>query len=657
MNKFLLLSLLFTSFLSAQTTNYNTASEEVTKGDLLATNYELDSLANAVYIFEKGFTEIDDDEDYDLVTQYVSKIKILNKDGIDAANIEIPLGKSESGKKVSIKDLEAHTYKLIDDKLVKRSLDPSKIYTKDNKYYDLKSFALPDVEAGDVIYVSYKLISPFKFNFKTWYFQEDIPKMHTEFTSKIPGNYEYNKALYGDLKLDTFEEKLIENCISFNLNASMAGCVESFYVMNNVPAFKEEKYMTSRSNYESRLEFELKQITRLDGYEEKYTITWEDTDKEIKNSSNFGKQWRRDGLVEDILPESIKAMPNSLEKAKEIYHYVQQNYRWNEEYNIHSDMNLKDLMKEKTGNILEMNSLLHNLYASEEFEVYPVLASTRSNGFPKKVHPVLSDFNYFFIQLKIDNEEYLLDASDKNLDFGRLPYRALNSYARLMDFDNGSSWIDIQPKKFSKHIIRDSIKIAANGTATGTSTQVLSGYHALKYRKEIPSVEKEDIFNDLAKPQSYTQTKNIEFENLNDLEEDLVVNYELNNKSQKIDDVIYYNPFNFKFVEENPFNLEKRNYPIDIGFKDAYTYSSVIQIPEGYSVAELPEQKAVRLPGKGGSLLFSANKISENTVSIQCRLTFPLAIYAPEYYEGLKKFYNEILAVQNQSVLVLKENS
>ena len=657
MNKFLFLSLLFTSLLTAQNSNYNTSSGEVTIGDLQASVYAQDTIADAVYIFEKGFSEIDDDEDFKLVTQYTAKIKILSKEGISAANIEIPLGKSESGKKIELKDLEAHTYKLIDNRIVKRSLNADKVYTKDSKHYDLKTFTFPDVAAGDVLHISYKLISPFIFDFKTWYFQEDLPKMHTEFIAKIPGNYEYNKALFGSLKLDTFEEELIENCISFNLNASMAGCVETLYVMENVPAFKEEKYMTSKANYQSRLEFELKQTTRLDGYEEKYTITWEDTDKEIRNSSRFGKQWRRDGLVEDILPAEISAIPSSLDKAKKIFHFVQQNYRWNEEYNIHNEMNLKDLLKDKTGNILAINSLLHNIYAAEGFEVYPVMASTRSNGFPPKVHPVLSEFNYFFVQLNFDGKEYHLDASEENLDFGRLPYRALNSYARLIDFDNGSSWVDIQPKEYSKNTYRDSITIAANGTATGISTQLLSGYHALKYRKKIASGSKDEVFRDLAKPQSFTVAQNIDFENLEDLEEDLIVTYELNNKSQKIDETIYYNPFNFKFVEENPFNLEKRTYPIDFGYKDSYTYSSMIQIPEGYSIAELPEQKAVRLPGKGGSLLFSANKVSENTVSIQCRVTFPLATYAPEYYEGLKQFFNEILAVQNQSVLVLKENS
>lgn len=136
-----------------------------------------------------------------------------------------------------------------------------------------------------------------------------------------------------------------------------------------------------------------------------------------------------------------------------------------------------------------------------------------------------------------------------------------------------------------------------------------------------------------------------------------MVRYDLDNKSQKIDNTIYFNPFNFRFFEENPFNLEKRTYPIDFGYKDSYAYSALIHIPKGYTVSELPEQKTISLPGKGGSLLFSANQVSDQIVNIQCRLVFPLSIYTPEYYEGLKKFFNEILAVQDQSIIVLKENS
>ncbi len=658
MNKIIFLLLFTTGSLSAQNPTYNSNNASVTTNDLQAASYAPDSLAHAFYIFEKGASEVDGTHDYNLLTSYGAKIKILDKEGIEEANISIPLRKSySSSKKEEIENLQAATYKLVDGRILKKSLNLDQVYTEDFEDYELKKFTFPDVEAGDVIVYSYDLISPFLFDFTTWYFQEDIPKIHSEFIAKIPGNYEYYTTLVGNQELKSNEAKVIKDCISFSTSASLAGCVETKYVMEDIPAFKEEDYMTSAKNYISRLKYELIQITRLDGYVQKYTKSWDDVDSELKSSKGLGRQWRKDGLVEDILPEEIKSLPTNLEKAKKIFHFVQENYKWNGNYEIHRDMNLKDILKDHTGNLLAVNTVLHNLYDAEGFEVYPVMASTRNHGFPTKIHPILSDFNYFFVQLNIEGKEYVLDASNENADFGRLPFRALNGFARKIDLENGSSWINIDPQDFSTITYRDSLKIKADGTATGYSEQILTGYHALNFRDHMEDYSEKEIFEKVSKPIAHTVATRTHYENMDDNEKELHIRYDLENKSQKINDLIYFNPFSFKFFKSNPFNLEERNYPIDFGYKDAYTYSAILQLPEGYAVAELPEQKALRMPGNSGSLVFSASQITEDTVTIQCRLTFPRAVYTSEFYEGIKKFFSEIMAVQNQSVIVLKEKA
>ena len=58
--------------------------------------------------------------------------------------------------------------------------------------------------------------------------------------------------------------------------------------MEDIPAFKAEKFLTAERNYLSRIDFELKQITKLDGYVQKYTRDWEDVDKELKTDKSIG---------------------------------------------------------------------------------------------------------------------------------------------------------------------------------------------------------------------------------------------------------------------------------------------------------------------------------------------------------------------------------
>lgn len=661
MNKITFLFLLITGFITAQnptsTSSYNSKNSKVDISELKATAYPKDSLAHALYIFEKGYSRIDPSHDYNLLTSYEAKIKILDKEGIEEATIEIPLSASyKTSKKEKLYDLKASTYKLKDGKLLKKTLSENNIYIENHENYELVKFTFPDVEPGDILVYSYDLVSPFLFDFTTWYFQEGIPKIHSEFTARIPGNYEYYVTLVGEQKLSVNDAKAIEDCIRFGAS-SMAGCVETHYVMENIPAFKGEDFMTSEANFKSKIKFELKQITQLDGFEKKFTKSWEDVDKELKSSKGLGKQWRKDGLVADLLPQDIQNLPNNLEKARKIYHFVQENYKWNGEYQIHRDMNLKDIIDKHSGNVLAVNTLLHNLYSEEGFEVYPVMASTRNHGFPTRVHPVLSDFNYFFVQLDVEGEYFNLDATGENLDFGRLPFRALNSYARKIDLENGSSWIDIHPQDYSMISYRDSLKINADGTAKGYSEQVLTGYHALNFRDYKKNNSEQEVFDEVSKPNDFTVATKTEYQNLDDNEAELHIRYDLSNKSQKINDLIYFNPFSFKFFKNNPFNLDERNYPIDFGYKDAYMYSAIIEIPEGYTVTDLPQTKALKMPNNGGSLIFSTQKISENILTVQCKLTFPQAVYTSNYYNGLKKFFSEIMAVQSQSVIVLREKA
>ncbi|MCM8570637.1 DUF3857 domain-containing protein [Gramella jeungdoensis] len=657
MNKFFFfVAFILATNLIAQDQKFNTLNTIPSETDLKATTYQRDTTANAFYIFEEGFSQISVKRDYDLSTEYKAKIKILNKEGLKYANIEIPLVKTDHSSE-KIYDLKAYTYTWENGKKVKHTLNQANVYKEEFETHDLIKFTFPDAKPGAVLVYSYELVSPYLFDFNTWRFQEYIPKEFSRFTAKIPANYEYYVTKRGELELKKADSRVAKQCIDFGGNSSIADCIETVYEMEKIPAFKAEDYLTAERNFMSRIEFELIQITHLDGYVKKFTKTWDDVDHELRTSKGIGRQLRRDGLVDELLPEEIRALPNNLDKAKAIYSYVQKNYTWNGEYNIHKDMNLKELIKDHTGNVLAINTLLHNLYDAEGFKVFPVMASTRRRGFPAKIHPVLSDFNYIFIQLELENEEYLLDATEKNLDFGRLPFRALNQYARKIDFENGSSWIDIIPKDFSQITFRDSLKIRKDGTSNGFSEQILTGYHALTLRNNMEETSEDEIFNKFSKPNAHTRAIETVLKNRDNLNEKLLIRYSLENKTQKINDRIYFNPFNFQFFTENPFKLEERNYPIDFGYKDAYLYSAIVEIPENYEIEELPKDKALRMSDGLGSLIFAARKISESTLNIQCRLSFGEAVYPSAYYEGLKKFFDEIIQVQTQSLIVLRENS
>lgn len=654
MNKFLLLPIiLFATVISAQEKFFNTKNLSVHITELEATVYSKDSTANAFYIFEDGYSRFQSKGDYNLLTDYKAKIKILNKEGFDHASIQVKLFKGESGNE-SIHDLKAATYYLENGRQQVRNLDPQLVYTEENPEYNLVKFTFPSVQPGAVLVYSYQKESPFHFNFEPWWFQGDIPKMYSRYVADIPGNYKYNIKKIGTQPLDVEKNELKKRCFYVRGIDKPADCTHSEYVMENIPAFKEEKYLTSKYNFISRIEYELQEIIMTDGRVRKYTRTWDDVDRELRKDNDLGKQLRKTKWVRGVLPESLSSKANDLEKAREIFEFVKSNYKWNGEYKIYRNVSIKDLLEDKTGNVSAINILLHNLYVEEGFKVLPLLSSTRQNGVPTKLYPVLSEFNYLMVQLELDGKTYLLDATEKNTEFGIIPFRTLNRYGRLLDFENGSSWIDIEPEGYSTITFQDSIKLNSDGTTTGNSIHNFSGYHALAVKNRLDEIQPEEIFQSLSNANSHTRSLGA----VPQKKEDQVnITFDLHNSSQKINDLIYINPFSFKFFNENPFKLKERTYPIDFGYKDVYTYNVSLEIPETHEFIELPENKRISLPEKGGSLQFLTQKVNDNSIIVHCRVSFPQSVYSAGFYPYLQKFFSELLDIQEQSIILVREKA
>ena len=651
---FLPLLLFFSMNIFAQEQQFNLDSTQVTLAELRATGYSKDSTANAFYIYENGHTRFDNENDHYLLTDYEAKIKILNKEGFDHADFKFRLKKGSSGTE-KLNDLKAETHYLENGVVKVQQLSEDKIFTEENPDYDLVKFTFPAVQPGAVLVISYQKESPYYFNFQPWWFQEDIPKMYSRFLAEIPGNFIYNIKLVGSLKMTEEKTDVKKDCFSLSDYLKPADCARSEYIMRNIPAFKEEEFLTSSYNYISRIEYELAEFVRPNGgFKKKFTKTWEDVDKELQSENELGRQLKKTRWVRNVLPKDISALPNDLHKAKIIYEYVRDNYTWNENYQIFTSVDVKELLEEKTGNVATINILLHNLYEEEGFNVLPVLSSTRSNGTPTKLYPVLTEFNYLMVQLEVEDQKFLLDATEKNAGFGLIPFRTLNRYGRLLDFKNGSSWIDIEPEGYSTIVVQDSLKLNPDGTTTGISSHAFSGYHALNTRNSLKDLKPEEIFGSLSHPNLETRSISAKASQEDELEKNVVISYKLENNAQKINDLIYVNPFSFKFFSENPFKLQERTYPIDFGYKDAYTYNVMLEIPEGHEVVELPAQKMLSLPKQGGQLFFVVQQVN-NTINVNCRVTFPKAVYGPGYYLYLKKFFAEMMNIQEQSLIVVKK--
>ncbi|MBD0832695.1 DUF3857 domain-containing protein [Aestuariibaculum sediminum] len=633
---------------------YHSYTFDVKPEEITSNTFSKDSVANAFVIYEKGNSYVDP-EDFKLKSEVICKLKILNREAFNQATIEIPLYHNDKNSE-SVNKIEAKTYNLENGKMVVSKLSRKDIHEEDyNEHYKLVKFALPNIKEGSVITYSYELSLPFMFNYQPWDFQSDIPKLYSEYNTSIPANWHYHIKLIGGKKLSVNESKKIDNCLT-TYNGGAADCLIAKYVMKDIPAFTEEEYMTTKSNYLARIEYELKTFQDFNGMKNNYAKTWETVDTELKKEKSIGRQLTKSLDVHEFLPDSIINETQQLKKAKGIYAFVQNNYTWNGKYSIYNDdLSVKDLIEEKTGNVSSINILLHNLMKASNIDVKPVILSTRNNGFITEIFPVISEFNYLMIQTNINGKSYFLDATGKYLAFGQIPYRCLNNKGRLLDFENGSSWINIEPMSKSFSMIDTHLIINENNQITGTIKKRATGYFGLPLKEHYFSNESNYIETlestlpqvELTNYKALTKAKNSTF---------FQESYDVNYHTDKINGVIYLNPFLDKFTKENPFKLQERSYPIDFGFKQNYIYQFKINLGENYSLLEKPEDINIALPNGEGLLKFSS-VYADNSIQLLLKFSLNSPIYPSEYYPYLKEIFKKLVDIQQNSIFVLKPNS
>lgn len=631
---------------------FNSENTDVTRGDLETNFYEKDSTVNAIVLYEYGNSYVDNSS-YRLITEITKKIKIINRNAFEKATINEYLYYS-GDKRETISNITATTFNLeANGSISSTRLDKKDIYEeKYNDRYLITKFTLPNIKEGSVFTYSYKLSSPYFYKYKEWYFQDDIPKLHSEYHTSIPANWDYNIKLVGYKKLDKNENRLKKRCLEGG-NGTYADCTDAVYIMKDVSAFIKEDYMTTVNNYLSRIEYELKIFQGFDGRVENITKTWKSTDSELKSMPEFGRQLGKSSMLKGLLDSDITNETDALKRATAIYKYVQKNYNWNGKYQIFNDVSVKDLIKNKSGKVSEINMLLYNLLEANDIDVMTVLTSTRDNGFPTKIYPVISDFNYVLVQATIDNKTYLLDATDKFLSFGEIPFKCLNHDGRLMDFKTGSYYIDIEPEKTSVVHHKVDLNLKDSETLTGTIDTRSTGYHALPLKESYYS-NKQDYLKKYE--DKYVNIKFLEHtvNSTDQTDFDFLETFQVEHEPDQISGNMYINPFLFKFFTENPFKLQDRTYPIDFGFKDAFLYNLKLNFSDKYEVIEFPNDLSVSLPNNKGSLILSST-IEDDSILLYFKFNFNDTLFGPEYYNSLKNFFSNIVDIQKNAFIVLKK--
>lgn len=649
----LLLSFFSTAYLHAQDFEYG----KITGNDVDLKNTRLDSNATAMVIKEFGTASVQ----LDNITgktyidfEYHVRIKIFNKEGFNHGNIVIPLRLYRDGED-EIKELKATTINYIGGKLVTTELDKKKVFTeKKNKYVSLTKFTMPNLKDGSIIEYSYRMSLPSIFNFKTWEFQSDIPKLQSEYIANIPAIYNYNVSLRGVQKFAKQNAEVKRECLS--IDGNKIDCSKMTYIMKDVPALIEEDYMTAPSNFKSAIYFELSDYLLMNGSKKSITKTWKDVDYELVSEKAFGDQMKRKDVFKEVLPQILGNANDDLSKAKAIYAYIRKNIKMNGFIGMYSETNIKTALEKHSGNTGDINLALIAALGAANLDAEAVILSTRANGVVNNLYPVISDFDYVVAKVNIGDQSYLLDASQPLLPFGLLPLQCINGNGRVINLKKPSYWFDLKAnqKESTKYILDG--ELTSEGKLKGKLTTYSSGYAALKKRQRIVAANSVDEYVEkLDEQMPGISILKHSIENVDSLDNQLVEIYEIEMKvfDNLNADQSYFNPFFINRISKNPFNLNERTYPVDLGAANEERITMIIKLPANVSIADKPKDMSLALADNGGKYLTSTAMQDDSFIFNQV-LQFNKPIYDSDEYLSLKEFYSRIIQVQKTDIVFKK---
>ncbi|WP_457270503.1 DUF3857 domain-containing protein [Pedobacter sp. UYEF25] len=653
----ILFLLFFSSFFAISTFAQDFISGKITFDEYNFNRNKLDSNANAVVLKEFGTSSIqinDQTGSSELIFLYHVKIKIYNKEGYNQANISIPTYKSGSREEY-ITEVKASTFNEVNGRYVETAMDKKALFTENrSKYVTLTKFTLPNIQDGSIIEYSYRLETPRIFNFKTWEFQTNIPKVFSEYLVYIPAIYNYNVSLRGFYKLTDTKSELAKECL--RINGVPIDCSKISYVMKNIPAFVEEEYMTAPSNFRSAVYFELTDWQMPDGRKQSYTKTWKDVDYKLTTEKSLGAQLKRKDLFKDAMPEVLKNTSDDLSKAKAVYAYVKKEIKWNHYYGIYSEDNIKKAIGLHSGNVADVNLSLISAFSAANLDAEAVILSTRENGRPNNLYPVISEFDYLIAKVNIGKQSYLLDATEPLMPFGLLPLRCLNDKGRVLNLKKPSYWIELATKQKSSATYALDAKLSADGRIVGTIVTSSTGYEAFNKRNEIKKYSSPDEYVEkLDERLPKLKILKHQIENLDSIENSLTEIYqiEISPMENTGKDELNFSPFFINPILKNPFNLSERTYPVDLGFPSYERIQINIALPGDFELIEKPKDMALGLPNNGGKY-FLQTQILGNTLSVGQILEFSEAVYQADQYPYLKEFYSRIIQNQKSEIQLRK---
>lgn len=628
--------------------------------DFLSMPYEKDPEASAVYIYNCGSINMRVHSNkgtfyYEYERSF--RMQILNEDGLDYADIEVPLYQASSGRE-TISSFRAYVHNLENGKVKSTKLKRRAPITEETSE-NIKTWklAFPEVKVGSIIEARYTVRSPYIFSLRPWQFQYGIPVEYSEFEKRVFEYYNYRMYLQGYETVSSMDANTYNEHIHLRGALFQSTSKNQKWIMKDIKALKPEPYTNNIMNYVSLLHFELESEIWPGYTPELYISTWADVDKRLRDSDYFGDCLEADRRLKSSIEHIRIEGKSEKEKIASALSFIHENIRWNNSSGKFASDKSYNILKDGTGNSADINLTLIAILKELGLKAYPVVSSTRSNGIVIQPFPTLSRLNYVLAAVQTEEHGLLLiDGTDKYCPIGMLPKRIMNGHGRMLT-ETRAKWIDLSPNVTANVNQNYHITLDENNSFTGKLVKENKDFASYLVRSEILKLNDDEVYVEtIIEDIPGLSISSYDIENRDDISEPLIekVDFNLSEGIQQAGDLTMFYPLIHERIEENPFKIEERVYPVDFINPIKEELDFVFDIPEGYTIDFIPENTSFSFKNFG-NYSFTTNINEEGQIEVKSVFEMKTNFVLAENYKELKDFYRKIVDKHSEQIVLKKE--
>lgn len=631
---------------------------EIPRADLEMTSYPKDSSASAVVLCDYGETKLQDN--FNLKYTRHLRVKILNEKGFRWGTMSISVDPDrENGDYVD--EIEGVTYVLDPQGKVKElELDEDDIFEEEvSQNVRRHKFTLPGLTPGCIVEIRISIISKSLFGIRGWVFQDDDPVLMSEYRLIHPSAIVFAVLTRGYEKMSAYDH--------FETKMHYSGDVASYYgnrivdcrfwrwVMKDIPAMRTEPYITTVSDYTSRIDLQLSGYAMRGGGVQRVISTWEQFVEDLMKEKNFGKVLADPGDAEDIAKALTDTIRSPYERMKAIHRYVSSNITWNGRSTMWATQKAEDLLESKKGSSADINYLLVVMLRAAGIQADPMILSTRSNGQTQELYPILGQFNYGVARAVVGGTAYPLDATNPLRPFDLLPAGLLGVRAYIVD-PQQAVWTTITSPLRGISTVVATMNIQADGAVRGSINGLYKNYFSHLHRSNLSGSTPEAMAKQLFSLNASGLTlDSVEVVNKDSGALPFILKASVSSEAyaQNAGNLLYINPHMISRYDENPFKNPIRKFPVDYNYPREYTTVVTLILPDSFEVKELIPDR--RLP-LGNDLVYSRRmQTVENHIQLISKLEIINPLIPAANYSKLRELYDQMIHAETEQIVLQKK--